>query len=78
MKPCWSCGSTLPACKAGCRCAKCVDPIGYKVWKETHPAEYERWLEGQLRSSERDDGPDKEFTGTDRYGFNWEKMDYED
>lgn len=47
MKPCWSCGTTS-TCFDDCKCAKCIDPIGYEEWKQDCPDEYEKWLESQI------------------------------
>ncbi|MEK9207703.1 MAG: hypothetical protein AAB922_04425 [Patescibacteria group bacterium] len=46
MKPCWDCGST-GKCYNFCGCAKCVDPEGYKEWRENNPDEYQDWLDEQ-------------------------------
>lgn len=45
MDPCWSCGAQDEPCFEGmCECAKCIDPEGYKEWKENNPEEYQDWL----------------------------------
>ena len=50
MKICLSCGSEGKKCYPGCKCAKCVNPTKYQIWKETHAEKYAKWLK-------RDDRP---------------------
>jgi hypothetical protein len=48
MKPCWSCGAQDAPCdERVCVCAKCVDPDGYREWRDQNPDDYARWLESQ-------------------------------
>ena len=50
MKICLSCGSREKDCYPNCKCAKCVNPTKYQIYKDTHPEKYKKWLK-------RDDTP---------------------
>lgn len=50
MKICSSCGSKEKECYPNCKCAKCVNPTKYLIWKDTHRQKYTKWLK-------RDDRP---------------------
>lgn len=51
MLPCRHCGAQNRSCYDGCRCAKCLDPVGYEAWKMEHPEEYDRYL-GEILDDE--------------------------
>jgi hypothetical protein len=57
IRGCWSCGSHS-RCYSDCECAKCVDPEGYREWRQESPEEYREWLDDQrLEHDEECDCP---------------------
>lgn len=57
IAPCWSCGVVGTACTDPCFCQKCVDRRGYAHWQQSHPDEYQQWLDDQYDAEDDPEGP---------------------
>ena len=46
IKTCRFCGSPEAECYVFCECARCKDPLGYRMWMKEEPIEYDMWVTG--------------------------------
>ena len=53
MSRCLYCDSP-EECYKSCDCAKCLNPEGYRYWKENHPDEYRASQQRQKNSAYRE------------------------